>query len=255
MPVMDEFKEEREMLKHGTLKQKFTYFMDYYKWYVIVAVAVIGFIASLVYQALTSKETRFFAALVNAFEIVSPEEHIRGFADYAQIDTDEYDIVFDSSMHIDNSSMTQDTITSSQKLMVFIAASEVDVVMADQDIIEQYAYNDSFYDIREVLTAEQIEKYESRFFYMDLAVAEAIKAAQSDPDYDYSQTPSHPDPRKPEAMEQPVPVGIFLDGAQALNEVYYFAYGEPVLAVSATSPHLETVPEYVDFLLEPRTAQ
>ena len=41
MAVMVEFKEEREALKHGTPKQKFTYFMDYYKWYVIIAVIII----------------------------------------------------------------------------------------------------------------------------------------------------------------------------------------------------------------------
>ena len=29
MPVMDEFKEEREALKHGTPKQKLAYFWDY----------------------------------------------------------------------------------------------------------------------------------------------------------------------------------------------------------------------------------
>ena len=56
MPVMDEFKEEREALKHGTPKQKFAYFLDYYKWHVIVALAVIGFAGSLIYQAVTCKE-------------------------------------------------------------------------------------------------------------------------------------------------------------------------------------------------------
>lgn len=255
MPVMDEFKEEREALKHGTPKQKFAYFLDYYKWHVIIAVAVIGFAASLIYQSVTRKETAFFAAVVNAFEMVSPEEHIQSFADYAGIDRGEYDVAFDSSIRIDNSSMTQDTITSTQKLMVLIAASEIDVVLGDDGLIEQYAYNDSFYDIREVLTQEQIEKYESRFFYMDQAVAEAISAAQEDPNYDYSKAPTHPNPKKPEAMERPVPVGIYLDGADSLEEVYYFLDGDAVLAVSATSPNLDTVPKYVDFLLDPQAAE
>ena len=98
--------------------------------------------------------------MVNIYEMASSEEHIRNFAEYAGIDLDEYNVVFDTSIHIDNSSMTQDTIASTQKLMVFIAASELDVIMADEAVIDQYAYNDSFYDIRDVLTDEQIQKYE-----------------------------------------------------------------------------------------------
>ncbi len=42
MAVMDEFREEREALKHGTPKEKFNYFMDYYKWYVIIGILVIA---------------------------------------------------------------------------------------------------------------------------------------------------------------------------------------------------------------------
>ena len=85
---------------------------------------------------------------------------------------------------------------------------------------------------------------------VDQAVAEAISEAQMDPDYDSNAMPERPDPRKPEAMEQPVPVGICLGEAKALNETYVFLGGEGILAVPATSPHLETVSQYVDFLLQ-----
>ena len=66
MPVMDEFKEEREALKHGTLKQKWQYFLDYYKWFVIVGVLILIFAGSFLYQLITRKERAIFAALVNA---------------------------------------------------------------------------------------------------------------------------------------------------------------------------------------------
>lgn len=251
MPVMDEFKEERAALKkNGTPKQKFMYFLDYYKWHVIIAVAVIGFAASMIYQSVTSKDTAFFAALVNAFEMTSTEEYVQSFAEYAGIDTDEYDVMFDSSMHISNTDVTQDTIAASQKLMVYIAASELDVILSDEATIEQYAYNDSFCDLREVLTQEQLEKYEPYLYYMDQAVADAIHAAQEEPDYDYNQTPSHPDPRKPEAMENPIPVGICLEEASSLEDYYIFLYGDGVLAVPATAPHQDNVTKYIDFLFQ-----
>ena len=52
MPVMDEFKEERESLKNGTPKQKLTYFWDYYKWHVIVAIVAIIVVVTFIQQIL-----------------------------------------------------------------------------------------------------------------------------------------------------------------------------------------------------------
>lgn len=249
MPVMDEFREEREALKHGTPKQKFAYFLDYYKWHVIIAVAVIAFIVSMVYQSVTRKDTAFYAALVNVYPVYS-DEHASCFAEYAQIDMDEYDIVLDSSMHIDRTSMDQETVTTTQKLMVYIAAREIDVIISDDATVEQYAYNESFFDIREILSQDQIREYEPYFYYMDQAVADSIHDAQNDPNYDYTQAPSYPDPRKPEDMEKPIPVGIYLDNATSFKEAFWFTKGDGVITVAATCPHPETAAKYIDFILQ-----
>ena len=211
---------------------------------------VIGFAGSFIYQTVTRKDVALSVSLVNAFEMGSGEEHINAFAGYAGIDTDEYDVFVDSTLHIDNENMSQETIASTQKLMVLVAAGEVDVLMSDEAVIEQYAYNESFYDLREVLSPEQLEQYEPYLYYMDQAVAEAISEAQLEPDYDYSTAPERPDPKKPEAMERPVPIGISLVGAKSLNETFIFLNGDGILAVPATSPNLESVPKYVDFVLE-----
>ena len=250
MPVMDEFREEREALKHGTLKQKFRYFLDYYKWYVVAAVAIVGFAASIIYNMVTRKDMAFSVSLINAFDIGSGDEYLASFAEYAGIDTEEFDIMADSSMQIDYTSTDQNTAASIQKLMVLVAAGEIDALLSDEAVIEQYAYSETFYDLRDVLTAEQLDAYGPYLFYMDQAVADAVSEAQMDPDYESTAMPERPDPRKPEAMEQPVPVGICLGEAQALNETYVFLSGEGILAVPATSPHLETVSQYVDFLLQ-----
>lgn len=250
MPVMDEFREEREALKHGTPKQKFRYFLDYYKWYVVAAVAIVGFAASMIYNMVTRKDMAFSVSLINAFDIGSGDEYLASFAEYAGIDTEEFDIMADSSMQIDYTSTDQNTAASIQKLMVLVAAGEIDALLSDEAVIEQYAYSETFYDLRDVLTAEQLDAYGPYLFYMDQAVADAVSEAQMDPDYESTAMPERPDPRKPEAMEQPVPVGICLGEAQALNETYVFLSGEGILAVPATSPHLETVSQYVDFLLQ-----
>ena len=212
--------------------------------------AIVGFAASMIYNMVTRKDMAFSVSLINAFDIGSGDEYLASFAEYAGIDTEEFDIMADSSMQIDYTSTDQNTAASIQKLMVLVAAGEIDALLSDEAVIEQYAYSETFYDLRDVLTAEQLDAYGPYLFYMDQAVADAVSEAQMDPDYESTAMPERPDPRKPEAMEQPVPVGICLGEAQALNETYVFLSGEGILAVPATSPHLETVSQYVDFLLQ-----
>lgn len=40
MPVMDEFREEREAMKQKSFKERFSYFCEYYKWHVIGGMAL-----------------------------------------------------------------------------------------------------------------------------------------------------------------------------------------------------------------------
>ncbi len=127
---MDEFREEREALKHGTPKQKFRYFLDYYKWHVVAAVAIIVFAASMIYNMATRKEMAFSVSLVNAFDIGTGEEQLASFAEYAGIDTEEFDVMADSSMQIDYTSTDQNTAASLQKLMVLVAAGEIDALLS-----------------------------------------------------------------------------------------------------------------------------
>ena len=165
MPVMDEFKEEREALKHGTPKQKLAYFCDYYKWYVIGGAAAVAFIVSMIYQMVTRKETAFYALMLNGTEYNFMEDtsgNTAAFAEYAGIDEDKYQILYDTSVQIGTEA--GDDYDSSQKLMVYIAAGELDVMVSDADSLTKYAYRENFKDLRDFLSEEQLEKYQDSFY-------------------------------------------------------------------------------------------
>ena len=252
MPVMDEFKEEREALKHGTLKQKWQYFLDYYKWFVIVGVLILIFAGSFLYQLITRKERAIFAALVNAYELEPAVAYPETFAEYAGIDLEEYDVFFDSSMYLDSSNLAavdENTMATTQKLMVYIAAREIDILVASESTINSYAYNETFHDLRTILSAEQIKKYEPYFYYMDQAVADARNEADVTGE-DYVSVPDYPSPRNPEAMENPIPVGIYLDAAEGLLENYYFSDDAVILSVPANTPHSENAVKFIDFIFQ-----
>ncbi|MDE6699736.1 MAG: hypothetical protein K2K10_01795, partial [Acetatifactor sp.] len=96
MPVMDEFREEREAIKHGTPKQKYQYFKDYYRLPLIIFLVASAFIGILIYQFVTRKDSAFYAVLLNC----SPYEKNEWFTeDYTQrggSDLNKVDVTLDT---------------------------------------------------------------------------------------------------------------------------------------------------------------
>ncbi len=249
MAVMDEFKEEREALKNAGFKKKVSYFFYYYKWHVIAVVLIAAGIFSVAYEMLTSKENAFYAVMLNASELETAADFNQGFYEYAGLDLEEYDAYFDTSIRITTDSDIIDdvTMTSTQKLAVYLAAAELDVMVTDSGSIRQYANSSVFYDLREILSEEQIAAYEPYFYYVDMAIVREIEAAQNNLDDTYE--PDYPDPAKPEEMEEPVPVAIYVDNA-ALLESYYFRGEGVVVSVYANTTHLDTAVRFIDYLFE-----
>ena len=248
MPVMDEFKEERAAMKNGTPKEKLAYFFDYYKWYVIVGVIAVIFAVTLIHQVATRKDTAFYALMLNvsAYNYMDDSENANAFAEYAGIDTKEYDIQYDTTVQIGTDA--GDDYNSSQKLMVYIAAAELDVMVSDADSLAHYAYLGDFYDLRDFLSAEQLEKYADSFYYIDGAVKDEIQAASENGVLDYQ--PVYGDPHHPEDMADPIPAGLFLGEDCSLLKDYYFRGEDPSVSVLINTKRPEMTSEFIDFLMQ-----
>ena len=250
MAVMDEFKEEREALKHGTPKEKLSYFWYYYKWHVIISVIVIAIVVSFVHQMLNRREIAFSAVMLNA-SALNQETTLPDFAeDFAAlegIDLNSEDLSFDTSIRIEEESMDEISVTSSQKLMVYVAADELDTMITDRDSFRKYANSSMFYDLRDILTEEQITALEPYFYYVDRTVVLAIEEANDSLDTEY--TPEYPDPLHPEDMEDPVPVGICLDSCKALTDNYYFRGEGIVMGIYANAQHADIAVDLAEYLL------
>ena len=250
MAVMDEFKEEREALKHGTPKEKFTYFMDYYKWHVIIAVTVVIAAIFTIRGILNRKETALSICLLNTIEL-DASGYNEEFAKTIGLDTDKYELFFDAETWIDLDALDETTFANSQKMMARLAAGELDVMITDTDSITNYSYQDDFFTMEDLLTPEQYQKYQPYFYYIDRKTYEEWHEYISDPDnllYD-ADSYDFPDPRKPEEMASPVAVGIFLDDCPSLRECYHFKSDDVVFSVFANSSHTETALQYLEYLM------
>ena len=251
MAVMDEFKEEREALKHGTPKQKFQYFLDYYKWHVIIAVLVIVMGIYTIREVMNRKETVLYISLLNTLKLESADQHNTDFMESINLDRNSYQIIFDADIWININSMDEATMAASQKLAAYLAAGELDIMITDTDSLTSYSYQEDFLTMEELLSPEQYERYQPDFYYIDRAAVQEWHDYISNYDNLMLEIDfEFPDPRKPEEMESPVAVGIFMDDCKGLKESYHFKSDDVAFCVFANSSHTEAALQYLDYLMQ-----
>lgn len=251
MPLMDEFKEERETLKNAGFKAKWDYFWEYNKTRIIIISMFAFLVIAYIYSVLTTKEEAIFVSLLNSVPgnpeaIYNLEED---YAEYAGIDTEEYEIVMDTSISLSESGLGQAVSDAVQRLTAYIASGKIDLIIGGSDMFVTEANQGIFVDLRTVLTEEEIAAYEPYFYYVDQAHIDMIKK----PEYLLDITkelPKAPDPRKPEEMEKPIPVGLFVSHLNKISDAYYFSGDYSALGILVNAPHPEKALQFVEYVFE-----
>lgn len=247
MAVMDEFREERENIKNQSLKKRIAYFWTYNKWFVIIGILLLVVVISTVYGFLTRTDSALYGVVVNSLTVGDADALSQDFAEYAQLDTKEYSVDFNASLQISND-LDETTINSSQFIMVYMAAQDLDLAVMDPVNFEKFVYNDIYADLRNCLSEEQLAALSGRIFYMDkalLAHIEELTDAQES-----TAGVELPDPFAPEEMEDPVPIGIDISGCGKLMDVYYYEDGTAYLGIIANSPHVDMAVTFIEYLFE-----
>lgn len=249
MPVMDEFREERAAIKQGTFKQKYQYFKDYYRTTVIIVVLALAFVGILLYHYVTRKDSACYAVMLNCAPYQENEWFEEEYAQAAGIDLDKYDVTFDTAIYYKLNSTDEDTLITTEKLDVYTAAGELDVMLGAGDEFAHFANSVLFKDLREVLNDEQIAKYEPYFYYVDSAAIGLVDySVDNRQDLDKDQLV---DPKHPEDMKEPIPVAIYVEGSDALNEAYYFKNADDgiALGIYANTSNTENAISLIEYLM------
>ncbi len=250
MAVMDEFREEREALKNADLKTKWQYFLDYYKWWVVGIAAVLAFVISMIHSALTAKDNALSGYFLNTY---ADEEQtgtfVTEFAETAGIDLNEYQIMVDSSLQYTPGSMDESTYTSSQKIMVTIAAADVDFLAADEAAFDYYGTTETFHDLRDIYTEEELEKFRDYIYYVDMDVIREKEEVVEAGNFESYVAPIY-DHLAPEEMGDPVPIGFCIQDSPKLADTYYFRTGSVPMGIVVNTQRLEATKQFVDYLFE-----
>ncbi len=243
MPLMDEFKEERAEIKNRSFKEKCSYFWDYYKWHVIGGAIGLFVVVSLIHTILSQKDTAFYAAFLNIGQSLFSEEYKNEFASSIGIDTSKETVYFDI-MPLELSVMDDATVATAQKIMVYVSAGDLDVIIADKAATDHYSYLGTMMDLRDFLTPEEVKKYEPYFYYMDQTKLQKTNGETN------ADLPDYPaDPADPSTMEEPIPVGIRIDGCKKFSEAHYLP-GPTYFTVVTNTSHPDIAHTLLEYIWE-----
>ncbi len=151
---------EKEKMKSLTGRQKWIQFRDYYLLKIVAIIAVLVFIASLLFTVFGPKpDTVFYAAVCDyAAGLDEIEEMQKDFEAYIKIDPEKQETMFDSSFLF-----AADEYASTQKFAVYLAVGQISVAIMPESLFEKMAVNSYFKPMSEILPTDLYLKLNDRF--------------------------------------------------------------------------------------------
>lgn len=243
--IRDEVNEQKKKFASMSGKEKWQYFLDYYKVpaLVLAAVLILGaiFIRDMI---IGSKESLLSAGMINGYPQVESEAFMAEFAEYAGIDLKEYQVTMDTTMQYSKDGMSQMSMATVQKLMTLVSTNSIDVILTDREALENYASSGFFADLRTVLPPELIEKYQDSFYYYTFDSTIVEEGVEREEGYQGAY----------DTLE-PVPVAIMASSFPRLQSTGAYDYetsdgkeAEPFFAICSTSHYMDNAIKFLEFL-------
>lgn len=256
--LVDEIREQQKKLKDMTWKQRFEWFFEYYKFHTLAVIVGIFVLISIINTVINHKDNCFYAILLNAASVDS-EIMEESFAEYAGMDTEKYECFIDTSSTLSYITPSNMDYATMEKIMAVTQTKDLDVGVFDSQAFRQYAVTQVFQDLRNVLSPEQLERYQDYIYYIDKADIDFINSDEydgNDPNstaniYDmelvYEEARKH---AHPENMKEPIPVGIYLTESALYKSGIAYQDLIPIYGVGVTTTRPEAAAQFLDYLFD-----
>lgn len=251
--VIDEIREQHLKTRDMTKKGKLEYFWYYYKVHTIAGLFILIMAVSLIHDMATSKDFILNCIMANSFQLNS-ETLENTFAEYAGLDLNEYDCYIDTSTTLSLTTYDQYNMAAVQKIMAQMQSRDLDAIVFNSEIFNNYSLNGMFLDLRTVMTEQELEKYQDQLYYVDQAEIDRKSEEAMEPDTltEMAEIDVEADTllhRHPEDMQEPIPIGVFLtDSPFIAQSGSYHTSLQPVFGIVSTTQRAEVAKQYLDFL-------
>lgn len=180
MSLREDFEKEKRKLSRLSFGGKLQYIFDYYKFWILGVVVLIGLVWSVGSTILHNKPTGFYAMLLNAggTDLSGQADEAAGaaFAEAAGLDDEKQKIIVDTSATFNPNDQSQFSMAQNAKIAALYQSHDIDVMVADPGVFTYYALNGSFVDLRDVLDDENLVAYEAagQVYYIDQHLQELL---------------------------------------------------------------------------------
>lgn len=246
MTIFEHIKKQHANIKDRPKEERWQYFLDYYKWHAVSLLLAIALLIQGVVSIVNRKEVVFSGILLNCVISIDDDDFLQGFYDYADINSQKQQAAFYTDIILTEKNNKND-INAFQRIMAGIATKDTDFIVGQQENFRLCAYNTSriFVDLREFLDEDTLENFSDRLYYVDGAVIEKLSVPVGEL---VDTNIIYPNPTKPEAMEDPIPVGIDVSDRKDFQEAYYFPDTALYLGVIANTPRTELTKQFIAYL-------
>ena len=264
MSVHEEIREQRKKLKGQGFKAHLSYFWDYYKVHTFVALILIIFLVILIRDVKNNKPAAFYAVLVNSGSGFISEDLSQTFADYAGIDTKEYDCNFDTSTSFNPSLTDQTTLAAVEKVIANISAKDLDVMVADESSFSYFANQEDFIDLTLVFTKDELATLEPYIVYVDQAYLDYLNSDEYQAyisSYQYDTSNKYAvmaadfaergivPPLSKDDMENPIPIGLRVPESSPLVTSGAYEGTAPICAIVVNTQRIGTAKDFIRWAL------
>lgn len=225
--------DERKKWKSMNRKERKTHFIEYYLGPLLVAAAVIFIIGYFVYDAVKNyRDVVLMVAVVNdRFDDDTLKSFNSDLITYLGYDEKKEKVDFDDKYMLSGGDSAE-ALSAAEQITSYIYAGQLDCMIADTGAFDHYASLGCFYDLRNILNEEQLNRYADYLYYPELE--------------------ENNDPNAPEGLDtirpdETFPCGIILSESPVYKSLNG-AQIKPVLGIVSTTKRLDDTLRFLEYL-------
>ncbi len=246
MTVREAIRNQHQHLKNRTSTEKLSYFWEYYGIKVLCLLLCLGLVIAFIVSIVTKKADGYLGVFFGAYPDATAADFLEEFAVTTQIDTTKLEVTVQTTLDIRmDAKITDETYQAMQSFAAMVAASMVDNFAADADLFIYYAYLGYATDLRTVLTPAQLSVLAPYLYYIDGTLLRQQENADDSLLFAYGDAP---EPHSPDAMSEPIPVGLDISVASELfRSSYQFPSQQTVIGICAGTDRPDTAAAFLKF--------
>lgn len=155
-----EQKSEKQKFKEMSFKEKLAHFRSYYALKLVISLLILAGVISLIYNMVTPKVEDALYAIVLNYSINDEKVQImeNEFSDILEIDEMEQ-VRIDNSFYFGEDSFDASSSAANQmKLTTYLAAKEIDIIIAPESLFKDYIQNGFFDNLEGQLPTDLFSK-------------------------------------------------------------------------------------------------